>query len=191
MSTDKDISVEVIEFLLSRQRQTFVAFAKGLVRDEEAAKDIVSEAILSVWEKRDEIQDRQGYLFMAVKNGCLRYRRDSSIHRKAHEHIAQVEQGLEDFYTQTIENSSISEVYEHEIFNILMETLAEMPEDAREIFRLKKFEGKTYKEISKELGVSEFKIDHTLRRVLQRLSEALKDYGPQIAVIAALIHNIQ
>ena len=56
---------------------------------------------------------------------------------------------------------------------------------ARTIFRMKKFEGKTYKEISEALGVSHSTIDHTLRRVLRRLSLALKDYGPQIAVIVA------
>ncbi len=76
-------------------------------------------------------------------------------------------------------------MYANEIFNILMDTLAEMPEDARAIFRMKKFEGKSYREISSALGVSDAKIDHTLRKVIKRLSLALADYGPQIAVIVA------
>lgn len=40
------------------------------------------------------------------------------------------------------------------------------------------------------LGVSHSAIDHTLRRVLRRLSLALKDYGPQIAVIVAGINIV-
>lgn len=55
---------------------------------------------------------------------------------------------------------------------------------------MKKFEGKTYKEISSALGVSHATIDHTLRRILKRLSLALKDYGPQIAVIVAGIGSL-
>ena len=184
-----DIPGKVITYLLSRQRQTYIAFAKGLVHDEEAAKDIVSDAIMSVWTKREQIRDVQSYIFTAVKNNCLRYRRDRAIHQAVYDHIAKVEQGFQDFYSQTIENSCISDVYEHEIFNILMDTLSQMPEDAREIFRLKKFEGKTYNEISRILGVSESKIDHTLRSILRRLTHALEDYGPQIAIIFAAMNN--
>lgn len=184
-----DIPGTVITYLLSKQRQTYIAFARGLVHDEEAAKDIVSDAIMSVWARRDQIRDMQSYIFMTVKNNCLRYRRDRAIHQAVYDHIAKVEQGFQDIYSQTIENSCISAVYEHEIFNIMMDTLSHMPEDAREIFRLKKFEGKTYKEISRILGVTESKIDHTLRSILRRLSKALEDYGPQIAIIFAAMNQ--
>ena len=189
MKENGDITRTVIEFLFTRQRQTYLAFAKSLVHDEEAAKDILSDSIASVWEHREEIQDMQAYLFTTVKNNCLRYRRDRKNNPAVYDKIAEIEQGFQDFYSRTIENSSVSKVYENEIFNILMDTLAEMPEDARTIFRMKKFEGKTYKEISSALGVSHATIDHTLRRILKRLSLALKDYGPQIAVIVASISS--
>ncbi len=184
MEDKEDIQKSVIEFLFLRQRQTFLSFAKGLVHDEEAAKDILSDSITAVWERREDVRDMNAYLFMTVRNNCLRYRRDSS-RLSVRERLSEVEQGFEEFYSKTIENSSISEVYANEIFNILMDTLAEMPEDARAIFRMKKFEGKSYREISSALGVSDAKIDHTLRKVIKRLSLALADYGPQIAVIVA------
>ncbi len=179
----------VIEFLFKKQKQTWLAFAKGLVRDEEAAKDILSESIASVWEHRDRIDDIESYLFITLKNNCLRYRRDRSAHPEVYDRIYSAEGDFQEFYSNTIENSSISKVYESEIFNILMNTLSTMPEDAREIFQMKKFEGRSYREISEKLGVSTARIDHTLRRVLQSLSKALKDYGPQIAIILAAIHE--
>lgn len=179
----------VIEFLFKKQKQTYLAFAKGLVRDEDAAKDILSESIASVWERRDRIDDIESYLFITLKNNCLRYRRDRSLHPKVYDNISAVEGDFQEFYSKTIEDSSISKVYENEIFNILMNTLSEMPEDAREIFQMKKFEGRSYKEISEKLGVSTAKIDHTLRQVLQSLSKALKDYGPQVAIILAAIQE--
>lgn len=185
MNTPEDNSKAVIEFLFKKQRQTYLAFAKGLVRDEEAAKDILSESMASVWEHRDIIEDMQAYLFTTVKNNCLRYRRDRALHLEVYDKISSVEGDFQEFYSRTIEESDISKVYESEIFNILMDTLSEMPQDAREIFQMKKFEGKSYKEISEKLGVSDAKIDHTLRKVLKRLSLALKDYGPEILVVMA------
>lgn len=188
MEASGNIPKTVIEFLFSQHKDLFLNLATGLVHDREVAKDILSESFAAVWEHRDEIDDFYNYLYTTVKNRCLLYRRGEKIHREAYEHIARVEQGFQDFYSRTIENSDISRIYEQEIMNILYATLAEMPEEARQIFLMKKFEGKSYKEISAALGVSPARIDHTLRKVLDRLSEALKDYGPCITALLASFH---
>ena len=177
----------VIEFLFSKQRQTFLSFATGLVHDSEVAKDIVSESYATVWEHRDEIEDFYSYLFKTVKNNCLQYRRGEKIHKDAYERIARIEQGFQDFYSSTIENSNISSVYEREVLNILYDTLSRMPQEARRIFEMKKFEGRSYKEISAELGVTSARIDHTLRKVTKTLADALKDYAPLVAAIFSTI----
>ena len=184
MAESKDIQAkEVIEFLFTRQRQTYLAFATGLVRDAAVAEDIVSEAIASVWEHREGVRDMNAYLLTSIKNGCARHLRDSAIRRT--EPMGDATADFDEFYAGTIETTSISEVYEQEIFNILLDTLSTMPETARSIFQMKKMDGRSYKEISAALGVTHAQIDHTLRRVMKALTAALSDYGPQIAIIAA------
>src|ERR1700754_1437176 len=62
-------------------------FASALVRNKEAANDVVNEVFVKLWKGRErvpEIQNLKVYLYTATKNAALNY-----LSRKAHQLITE------------------------------------------------------------------------------------------------------
>ncbi len=183
----KDRSTEVIEFLFQKHHRTYLAYARGMVHDEAIAEDIVSDSVMSVWLKRDSVENLQAYLLQTIRNNCLRYRRDTAIRDSVHRQMSKRDRDFEELYSHAIESATITPVYEKEVMEILLDTLSRMPEEASDIFIMKKFENKSYAEISQALGVSHARIDYILRKVMHALTHSLKDYSAQVAALAAVL----
>ncbi|MGN0188570.1 MAG: sigma-70 family RNA polymerase sigma factor, partial [Candidatus Cryptobacteroides sp.] len=165
MLTESPSAVQLFELLFTRQRQVYVNLARSIVRDDCIAEDIVSDTFSYVWENREKLKvdDYVDYLFIAVKTNCLDYRRSTARHQEIHDRIARREQGLMEYYSRAIESCNPSGVYEREILEIVMKELDKMPRETREVFIKKKFEGKSYKDISDETGMTASQIDNRLR----------------------------
>jgi RNA polymerase sigma-70 factor (ECF subfamily) len=65
-----------------------------------------------------------------------------------------------------------------EIISTLHDTLRTLPDSEREIFVRKTFLGHTVLSISKETGMSVFKVNMALRRATRALRSELRDYYP-------------
>lgn len=189
MNRNEDMVSRAVELLFMKQRGTFLGIAASMVHDEEVAKDIINESFMALWEKRNEVDDFVDYLFVTVRNKCLRYRRDDTAHKAVYDNIARTEMDLQALYTSAIENFDISKLHEKEITNIVYSELAKMPAGDRKIFMMKKFEGKTYKEISAELGVTASVIDHSLRNTMAVMRKALSDFAPFLLLMVSMLDS--
>ena len=58
---------------------------------------------------------------------------------------------------------------------LLSRTLGELPKRTRQIFRLNRFESKSYREIREELGISLSAVDYHMMKALSRLRSALDE----------------
>lgn len=58
---------------------------------------------------------------------------------------------------------------------VLTRALGELPRRTRQIFRLSRFEQKSYREIREELGISLSAVDYHMMKALSRLKEVLKE----------------
>lgn len=181
--------MHAVEMLFSRQHKTFLNLAISMVHDREAAEDIVYDSFMALWQRREDIEDYVDYLFITIRNNCLRYRRDSIIHKSVYDKIAKKEQGLMELYTKTIENSDLANLQEKDISKIINTELSRLSLKDRKIFMMKKFDCMSYKEISEEIDVSQSVIDHSLRNTLSRMRTALADYLPAMLCIAALLEH--
>lgn len=181
--------IRLFELLFTRKRQIFVSLAAGIVRDTAVAEDIVSDTFSYVWENRNRlsIEDYCNYLFIAVKTNALDYRRKTNRHKEIYDNIVKREQGLMDYYSQAIESCNPSGLYEKEILRIVREELEKLPKVNRDVFIKKKLEGKSYKEISEETGLSTSSIDNKLRSVMKVLNEALKDYRELMIILVSVM----
>lgn len=190
MSDDSRFSTQLFELLFTSRRQIYVNLAKSIVRDDMVAEDIVSDTFCYVWENREKlmVDDYVNYLFIAIKTNCLDYRRRISRHREIYDRIAQREKGLMEYYSRAIESCNPVGVYEKEILEIVMKELDAMPEETRKVFVRKKFEGKSYKEISLETGMTSSQIDNRLRSAMKMLNLALKDYKELIILLVAAMN---
>lgn len=118
-------------------------FANRYTRDLPAAEDIVSEAFIRVWEKRERISSVGGlksYLYTTVYHACLRW-----IERKR-----AIVNGKEAMEERTVLDNMIRA----EVMNEILRSIEMLPTECRRIFTKLFLEGKTVKEIAEELSLS-------------------------------------
>lgn len=190
MMNNDEISVKAVELLFTKQRRTFLNLAMSMVHDAEIAEDILHDSFISLWEKRESVDDFIDYLYITIRNNCLRYRRDTSIHKAVYDKIAQKEQGLMEIYTRTIDNCDVAKLQEKEVSNIIYDVMSKLSVQDRKIFMMKKFDGKSYKEISEELGITTSVIDHSLRNTTAKMKVALADYTAVLLMILSMHSSI-
>ena len=183
---DSPLTYKIFEQTFKENRKTLERVAYYLIGDSEEARDIVGQCFLTLWEKRNEIQQDKvlSYLFISVRNACLDYRRKDTVHKKVYENILLQERGAMEYYTSTIESTDPSTFFRDDIMKICTETLMDLPEEQRETFLMNRFEGLTYKQTAQSLGVGYKRVDKNLQKVMKKLREALKEYLP---VVVALI----
>lgn len=172
-------------------REMLERLAYFSVRDREAARDIVSNVFLKLWEMRESIDgDRlMPYIYVSVKNACVNYRRDSASHKNVHDNIRQREQSAMEFYTKAMESCNPAELYVEDILGICRERLENYPPLLRLIYIKSRVDGMSYKEIAEALDISVKKVDNSLQAVLKDLRIALADYLHAF-ILAALASTV-
>lgn len=176
--TAKDILSEIsFRNVYDTLRERLENYATYLVRDREAGRDIVSHAFISALQHPAPLgeKDIHPFLFKVVHNLCLNYRRDTARHRDAHMRILQRERSAHLSYNSLLEKCDPSDVLASEISKIWLQQLSDLPNEIRKTYLLR-CEGLSYKEIAKQLGIKENKVDKNLRKALAVLKHSLSDY---------------
>lgn len=154
------------------------AFATKYTKDPDEAKDIVHQVFTNLWEKRENFhldQSVRSYLYSAVQNRCLNYIRDRK--KFIQEEIPMSAEAL----TSYIDQSDFMEA--EELRNTLYKALAELPEGSRNIFKMSRFEGKKYKDIADELGISIKTVETQMSKALKHLKHKLIKYVQYISML--------
>jgi RNA polymerase sigma-70 factor (ECF subfamily) len=149
------------------------------VKDFETAKEIVQDAFISLWEKRETIDMNRpvkSYLTMVIHNKCTNYLRDN---RKFDHYILQVENLLE-----IPEYDGADTMIEYELKSKIDFAISELPEKCREIFVLNRFENHKYQEIADKLQISVKTVETQMSKALQHMRTRLAEY---ISIFAVLI----
>lgn len=183
-----NLTYRIFEKLFADNRDRCTILAYTYVRDKEAARDIVHDSFLYLWEKRDELEvvNLDAYIYKIVRNKCLQYRRDTTLHREIHEKIRSRENGMMEYFSQSIESCNPEEIFRKEIIRLCRQKLKEMPEVTQTIYRMSRIEGLSYKEISEKLDIPVKKVDRELQYAARQLRSALADYLPSIAFFVFL-----
>ena len=181
-----DITLDEISFekLFKEYFIVLCSFANKYIHDPDEAKDIVHQVYMNLWEKRKEIRINQSirsYLYTSVHNRCLNYIRD---HKKF----------IYDDYPDSKENlnpfiGSSDYLEAEELRSHIYKVLYELPEGCRTIFTLSRFEGKKYKEIALELGISIKTVETQMSKALKHMKSKLIKYITYISVLIGLFIN--
>jgi RNA polymerase sigma-70 factor (ECF subfamily) len=139
-------------------------FAQKLLHDPLLAEEMVSDAFIKLWEKREELSMEgsiKSLLATIVRNNCINQLRKAKRMRIG-------EKGLEN--TETTEQSVLHTIVETETVKEIIHTLNALPPKCRQVFTLFFLHGKSYKEIAQELQLS----PHTIRSQKQRAIRLIK-----------------
>lgn len=134
-------------------------FLLKLTKKEEAAREILQEVFIRLWEKRhtlDPEKSFRSYLFRIAENCVVDFFRKAVQDKKL---------GKQLMYLASERYLHVEEqIYEREKNALLNQAINLLPPQRRRVFELCKFEGKSYKEVSLMMGISVSTIsDHLLK----------------------------
>lgn len=178
METSRFLDEVTFEALFRSHFKGLTHFAITYVKDDEAAREIVQEAFLNLWEKRSTIdlsKPVKSYLSASVRNRCLNYLRDN---RKFSSDLLAIEQATgNDYYEQP------DKLVEAEIREKIAFSIGELPERCREIFVLSRSENLKYQEIAEKLQISVKTVETQMSKALQHLRGRLGEYLSIVLVL--------
>ena len=168
-------------------RKSFL-YVKSYIHDDMAAEDIVTDALITLWEKmkREKINPVPPFLFTILKNRSLDYLKHQSIKRNSHDTMSEALSRELEIRTTTLEASDPNEIFSKEIQKIIETTLNQLPEKTREIFIMSRFGNKPHKEIAELYNISVKGVDYHIAHSVKELRAALKDYLPLIGALTFL-----
>lgn len=123
-------------------------FAGRYVQDGELARDVVHDVFCKIWENPAEwrgVSNVKNYLYTSVKNRCLDVLRREDIHRRYVEWEEKGEKESSEFFE--------TEMLREEVYRLLDEAIALLPERSRDILLLK-LQGLKNQEIADALSIS-------------------------------------
>jgi RNA polymerase sigma-70 factor, ECF subfamily len=163
-------------------------YVKSYVHDDMAAEDIVSEALIRLWErmKKETVDPISPFLFSILKNRSLDYLKHEVIKQGVHDQITQTLNRELVIRTSSLEASDPTDIFSSEVQQIVEDTLSLLPERTREIFIMSRFGNKPHKEIAELFNISVKGVDYHIMQSVKQLRTALKDYLPFLGVLAFL-----
>ena len=152
---------EVFRFLFEKYFGQLVHFAEYFLLEREAAENVVQDCFLKLWEKTDfsNIRNFNSYLFVQVKNICL-----NKI-----KHL-QIEDKHKSWLMEAYLYAELPEVeYDERLIDKVWRVVNELPEQTRLIFIACVVEGKKYREVADECGISVNTVNTYVKRAYKYL----------------------
>lgn len=174
---ENDGYIEIVNDLF-RQKDKFIRFADSYISDLPTAEDIVMDSFVYYWEHRRDIDvngNLSAYLLTVVKHRCLDYLQRQQIRQKVREEMQDDVQWELNMNIATLEAFDPYRIFDSEFQKMVHAALEKLPLQTREIFLMSRMEHKTYKEIAKEIGMSEKTVEFHISKSLKMLRGELKD----------------
>ena len=142
------------------QYPSLCIFANHYLQDKEISADIVQEAFVYVWSKREYIRDAsaaKSYLYKYIRNHCLNFLRDS----KRRQEILKEQLESEEFYRDNF--------IERETYEIIYNAIKDLSFQNQQVIELL-LDGLSNKEIAEKLHIT----INTVKTIKQRAFKALR-----------------
>lgn len=160
---------DTLRKLLDRHWDPLVAFAQRTTGGLADAEDLAQTAFVRLWKKRESLKETgslKGLLYTIVRNLALDEIRSRTRRDQAR---ASVPPGPSP-------RTPYEDVQGAELHRLAASAVARLPERRREVFRLVREEGLTYREIAGVLDLSEQTVANHMSLALADLRTALKPY---------------
>lgn len=175
----KDGNEKAFEQIVKSYWPRLYAFANIYVIDKEAAKEIVQDTFLVLWDQRRNLDDNTcliTYLMVVSRNKCLNYLKSLQLDTIPIDDLNE--------YTvyqrgniYVLEDDSLEILITKELAQAIAISLEKLPTRTREIFMLSRYSGLRNKEIADQLEISTKNVEYHINNALKQLkSDLTKDY---------------
>ncbi len=143
-------------------------FAYGYLKSKEDAEEMVQEIFSRIWDKRADIKEEyqfRSYLFSIAFNYIKKHFRSKALINKYIEFATP-------YHSET---EQMQEDISYDSLKVIVDQLVnKMPEKRKAVFVKSRFEGKSSKEISIEMNISQSTVENHLNQGLRFLRQHLK-----------------
>ena len=144
------------------------AFARGLLRDAEAAGDVVQTAFLKCLEHDPDDRNELAWLYQVVRNDCLTRLKRAKTHHRIHQTLP-----------QPTTCNAVDSVEEDEWAAAIHGVLSRLSDEERALVKARFFEGASYDELSRRFATNASTLTTRLHRILKRIRSSLPpDFDP-------------
>jgi len=160
--------IREFERLFAHYFEPLCLHAFTMLKDMDAAEDIVQEFFYRFWKNREAIGIKlslNAYLFKSIRNRCLHYLEHETVKK---EYESQSESSRESSM-----NASHTELELKELKRAVEETLERLPERCSLVFKMNRFEGKKYREIAETLSISIKTVEADMGKALAEFRKTL------------------
>jgi RNA polymerase sigma-70 factor, ECF subfamily len=164
------------EMLFHRFHDSLCLYSFRIIRNEEAAEEIVNDVFFKIWIKREQIQINYSirqYLYRSVFNASTDYIRQN-ISLSQYTFVV-----IDELINETVGTNEehIINLFENDALQKdFMNAIDQLPPQCKIIFCLSRFDLLTYNEISEKLNISVNTIKTQMSRALDSLRKDLEKY---------------
>lgn len=147
-------------------------YAKRYVDREQDAQDILQDAFLHLWRRRDGLdpsRSLKSLLFVSVRNRALNHVRDAA--RRTNR---QTTMDRQPSTLPSPEQESEAEL----LGNRIRGWIDQLPERRREAFRLSRYHGLSYKEVARVMDISVRTVERHIQLALSTLRDRMREFEP-------------
>jgi RNA polymerase sigma-70 factor (ECF subfamily) len=163
---------EAFGLIVNEYRDRLFGLALGMVRNRDAAEDIVQEAFIKAYKNisgfRGESSIYTWLYRIAVNTAHNHLRRGRRLSPVDFDDVAPILEARGPNPAQKAANTELGEAIEEAVHNL--------PPRQREVFLLHYFEQMTHREIAESLGITEGAVKANFFHAVQKLKGALKTY---------------
>lgn len=156
-------------------------YARAVTKSSDMAKDAISDVFLYLLNSKIDlnyVKDVRAYLFKSVKNSCLKMLSRNPVHME---------------YMQDDQDYEIAEeinpqqlMIGQELENFINQSISSLPDQARLVLEMIRFNHMTYEEVSIELGISVNTVRNHLVAATKTLRQQLDQYNDDQSIIPIL-----
>jgi RNA polymerase sigma factor (sigma-70 family) len=154
------------------------------VADPNSAADILQDVFLALWEKKHTLPDDtdiEGWLF------TVSYYKSVSFIRKSIKAPVGLPEESDTLYAVAESDTMEKEDLYASQLHLLQEGIAQLSPQKKTAFILYKIKGRSYKEISQEMGISELSAKQYVKMSLQFLKQYVRSHELEISVLSYIL----
>jgi RNA polymerase sigma factor (sigma-70 family) len=175
VSTASFFDLQQFEDVFKEHYSILFRYVKSIVKDDDQAKDVLSDLFLNLWLQKDklQIQNIKAYLFRSARNAALK----ALSARPADASIEDCWNITEDAF------NPLERIVAKESVKIVEELMNKLPTTRKEIIHLRLCGLKNH-EIAKALDITEKKVEYNMREAIEQLSYYMHNSNYDKATIA-------
>ncbi len=166
---EKKIAERAFSEIFTRHSSKVYAFCRRFLGNKEEAQDLFQETFIKFHQSasKDRVMTNiPAFLLTIARNLCVNYRRKEKTTISFEEYMAHTEEGLED---------------KNELLELVKRSLELMPDEYREIFILREYDGLSYNEIAEMINMPLNTVKVKIHRAKQKMREILSPYLTEMA----------